>query len=255
MTEQERHKERIKFFGTHIDPLTMKETLQRITEIIDKRETTQHVVINVAKLVMLQDNRELRDVINSCSLINADGAGIVWGARFLGHSIPERVAGIDLMQELVDLAAQKGYRVYFLGAMKDVVKQAIEAFAVRQSFLQVAGYHDGYFSKEEESEIVEQIKNSNADILFVGIPSPKKELFLNKYLKEMNVPFVMGVGGSFDVVAGRMRRAPLWMQKSGLEWFYRFLQEPARMWKRYLVTNLRYLGMLIKTKVGLCCNK
>jgi len=241
-------KQRIKFFGALIDPLTMDETLARITEVIEKREITQHVVINVAKLVYMQKNEELKSAVNSCGLINVDGAGILWGARFLGMDIPERVAGVDLMYNLVSLSAQKGYKVYFFGATSDVMKSMIKKYNDELPNLQIAGFRDGYFREDEEQVIAEGIRASNADILFVGMPSPKKEIFLNMHLDKMNVPFVMGVGGSFDIMAGKTRRAPHWMREKGLEWFYRLIQEPRRMFKRYLVTNAVYSGMLLKEK-------
>ena len=239
-------KNRINFFGAQIDPLTMLETLDSIEKIIDLRQPTQHVVVNVAKLVMMQKDTELQDIVNSCGLINADGQGIVWGAKLLGIGIPERVAGIDLFQNIVRMASERNYKLYFLGAKEEVVTKVVDLFESKYPRLQVAGFRNGYFNEKEEKEIVEDIHRSKADVLFVAMGSPNKEIFLNKYINDMAVPFVMGVGGSFDVVAGKTKRAPLWMQKIGLEWFYRFLCEPQRMWKRYLVSNTLFLGMVFK---------
>lgn len=239
-------KKRIKFFGVYIDMLTMDETLARAEEIIARREYTQHVVINVAKLVAVQKDENLRNIVNLCGIISADGQGIVWGARLLGYKIPERVAGIDLMTNLIDRATEKDYKVYFLGATQDVIEKVITSILSKHPHIKIAGYRNGYFSEDEERPVVEAISKSAADILFVGMTSPKKEVFLNKYLKELEVPFTMGVGGSFDVMAGAIKRAPLWMQKAGLEWFCRFLKEPKRMWKRYLVTNSIFFWMLLK---------
>ena len=243
---------RIKFFGADVDAITMQETLERVDAIIKARCSTQHVVVNVAKLVMMQTDETLRDIVNSCGLINADGQGIVWGARLLGLNIPERVAGIDLMNNLVERAAQRGYRVYLLGAEKAIVSKVVAIWQGKYPALQIAGYRDGYFSASDEASLVSQIRETKADILFVAMGSPKKEIFLNKYVNELAVPFVMGVGGSFDVVAGKTQRAPVWMQKAGLEWFYRFLCEPRRMWKRYFTTNFIFLGMIVK---ALLCGK
>jgi N-acetylglucosaminyldiphosphoundecaprenol N-acetyl-beta-D-mannosaminyltransferase len=240
------HNNRIQFFGATIDRLTMEETLHRVDEIIVSRRITQHVVVNVAKIVLTQEDPKLMDIVNSCGLINADGQGIVWGANLLGCKIPERVAGIDLFINIVRMAAQKGYRLYFLGAKNEVVEKVVNIFKAQYPNLQVAGFRDGYFKANEESGVAAQIKASTSDVLFVAMSSPQKEIFLNKYLIDLNVPFVMGVGGSFDVVAGKTKRAPLWMQKAGLEWFYRFMCEPGRMWKRYFVTNSIYAWMLIK---------
>jgi N-acetylglucosaminyldiphosphoundecaprenol N-acetyl-beta-D-mannosaminyltransferase len=237
---------RVNFFGINLDLLTMEETLAQISEFIEKKQYVQHVVVNVAKLVYAQKDNQLKHIINSCGLINVDGAGIILGAKFLGINIEERVTGIDLMQRLTEYSANKGYKIYFLGAEEEIVSKVVETYKEKYPNLQIAGYRNGYFSQEEENSVVEDIKNSDADILFVAMGSPKKEIFLNKYQAQMNVPFVMGVGGSFDVVAGKVQRAPLWMQRLHSEWLFRLLQEPERMWKRYLYTNSKFLKMLVQ---------
>ena len=242
-------RQRVRFFNVEIDPLTVGETLHMVEDIIHSRCVTQHVVVNVAKLVMMQKDKKLCQIVNSCGLINADGWGVVWGANMLGNKIPERVAGIDLFLKLVELSAAKGYRPYFLGAKQEIVEKVVRHFESKYPNLEIAGYRNGYFGKEEEFKIAKDIGQSQADILFVAMSSPKKEIFLNQYSPLMGVPFVMGVGGSFDVVAGHVKRAPLWMQEKGLEWFYRLLSEPGRMWKRYLVTNTIFLGMILKALV------
>lgn len=237
---------RIKFFGVYLDIVTMEETLNQISKFIEQRQPVQHVVVNVAKLVYAQKDSELKEIINACPLINVDGAGVILGAKMLGVDITERVAGIDLMDKLIEYSAQKGYRPYFFGAKEDIVSKVVEIYKEKYPNLNIAGYRNGYYTEAEEAELVENIKNSHADILFVAMGSPKKEVFLSKYSKTMEVPFTMGVGGSFDVVAGKVKRAPVWMQKCHSEWLYRVIQEPKRMWKRYLVTNSIFLGMVIK---------
>ncbi|MBI5787876.1 MAG: WecB/TagA/CpsF family glycosyltransferase [Candidatus Schekmanbacteria bacterium] len=245
---------RINFLNAPIDALSMSETLKKIEEFVHSKRPHQHMAVNVAKIVNLHQDQALYDSVVQSDLINADGLPIVWAARFLGKVIPERVAGIDLMQELIKLSAEKGYRPYFLGAKEEVVKAVVEIAQKKYPALQVAGYTNGYcFQNGGERKIVENIKNSRADILFVALGSPQKEIFIKKYLQEMQVPFCMGVGGSFDVVAGVTKRAPRWMQKSGLEWFYRFIQEPRRMWKRYLVTNSLFIYYVLKEKIRLVC--
>lgn len=237
---------RINFFGVNLDIITMQETLERISKFIKNKEGVQHVVVNVAKLVYAQKDTQLREIINSCPLINVDGAGVILGAKFLGINIPERVAGIDLMEKLIEYSAQKGYRPYFFGASEEIVKSVVEIYKEKYPQLEIAGYRNGYYNEDEEADVVENVKNSKADILFVAMGSPKKEIFLSKYSKVMEVPFTMGVGGSFDVVAGKVQRAPEWMQKTHSEWIYRLIQEPKRMWKRYTVTNTIFLGMILK---------
>lgn len=237
---------RIDFFGVKLDIITMKETLEKISNFIENRKIVQHVVVNVAKLVYAQKDEQLREIINSCPLINVDGSGIILGAKWLGVNIPERVAGIDLMENLIEYSAQKGYKPYFFGAKEEIVSKVVEIYKEKYPQLEIAGYRNGYYNESDEAQIVQEIKNSRADILFVAMGSPKKEIFLSKYSKIMEVPFTMGVGGSFDVVAGKVNRAPLWMQNLHSEWLYRLIQEPRRMWKRYLVTNTIFLGMVLK---------
>jgi len=246
MKNGEKTENRIKFFGLNLDIITVEETLSRISQFIEAKQYVQHVVVNVAKLVYTQKDHELRDIINACPLVNVDGAGVILGARFLGVNIPERVAGIDLMDKLIESSAQKGYGVYFFGAKEEIVTRVIEIYKEKYPELNVAGYRNGYYTEQDEENIVQDIKNSKADILFVAMGSPKKEIFLSKYSEKMEVPFTMGVGGSFDVVAGKVKRAPMWMQRLDSEWVFRLVQEPKRMWKRYAVTNSVFALMLVK---------
>jgi len=231
-----------------VDALTMQETINLIDKAIIERKPIHHVVINAAKVVNAQKDSALKESIISCDIINADGQAIVWAARFLNRPLPERVAGIDLMENLVRLAAQKKYRIFFLGAKEEVVKEVVNVYSKMYNKEIIAGYRNGYFTKEEEQAVAGQIADSEANILFVAMSSPKKEIFLNTYKSLIQTPFIMGVGGSFDVVSGLVKRAPLWMQKSGMEWFYRVIQEPRRMWKRYLFGNSEFIYLVLKEK-------
>jgi N-acetylglucosaminyldiphosphoundecaprenol N-acetyl-beta-D-mannosaminyltransferase len=197
-------------------------------------------------MVEMRNDPQLRKIIASCDLINADGMPVVWASKLLGNPLPCRVAGVDLFQELVRLCAENGYRPFFFGAREWVVEKLVEEFKQRHPQLNVAGYRNGYYAEEEELDIAEMVRKSNADMLFVGFSSPKKEKFLNRWMPMMQVPFCMGVGGSFDIISGRTKRAPAWMQKSGLEWCYRIYQEPRRMWKRYAKTNPVFVWMVVK---------
>lgn len=239
---------RINILNTYIDALTMEETIEEIEDYIKEKRCVQHVVVNAGKINLIQEDKKLRDIINSCPLINADGQGVVWASKVLGQPLPERVTGIDLFQKLVEISAQKGYRVFFFGAKEDVVIKVINIYKEKYPTLKIAGYRNGYFKEEESLEIAEQIKDANADILFVAFTSPKKEYWISEYMDVMKVPFAMGVGGSFDVIAGKTKRAPKWMQKCGLEWFYRFLQEPRRMFKRYILGNARFVVLVVRSK-------
>jgi N-acetylglucosaminyldiphosphoundecaprenol N-acetyl-beta-D-mannosaminyltransferase len=239
---------RIELLGTPMDSATMVETVAFIADRIEKKKFLQHVVVNVAKLINMKKDAELAKSVTSCDLINIDGMGVVLGARFIGHDIPERVAGVDLFHNLLDMSAEKNYPVYFLGAEEEVVVKAAEKVKELHKGINVVGYHHGYFW-DDEAAVVEQIKASGARLLFVAITSPKKENFINKWQDQLGVDFVMGVGGTFDVVAGKVKRAPVWMQNYGLEWFYRTMQEPGRMWKRYAETNSKFAWLLVKEKL------
>ncbi|MDO9166248.1 MAG: WecB/TagA/CpsF family glycosyltransferase [Rhodoferax sp.] len=237
---------RIEMMGCQIDNLTMEETLQTVEGFIKSGQPHQHVVVNVDKLVKASRDPMLRSIINECALINVDGMPVVWASRLVGKRLKERVAGVDLFESLMRRSADKGWRVYLLGAREDVVAGVKTTYEKKYPGLVVAGYRNGYWKPEEEAGVVEQITAANADLLFVAISSPKKEQFLARYQAEMKIPFAMGVGGTFDVAVGKVKRAPVWMQNAGLEWFYRFLQEPRRMFKRYFVDDMAFFWLLLK---------
>jgi len=243
---------RIEFLGSPMDSLSMTDTVNIIENKVAQGEFFQHVVVNVAKLVHMQKDSVLAESVKACDMINIDGMGVVLGARLCGHNVPERVAGVDLFHNLLAMSAKRNFPVFLLGASEEVVSKTSETVSNLYSGLNIVGYHHGYFfgNKEgdDEEAVVNKIKASGAKLLFVAITSPKKETFINKWQDKLGVDFVMGVGGTFDVVAGKVKRAPLWMQKYGLEWLYRIIQEPGRMWKRYLVTNSTFLYLLIKEK-------
>jgi N-acetylglucosaminyldiphosphoundecaprenol N-acetyl-beta-D-mannosaminyltransferase len=241
---------RINLFGCPVDVATMQKTVDAIEHRIDAREFTQHVVVNVAKLVSMQDDAELAASVHECDIINIDGMGVVFGARFLGHDIPERVAGVDLFHELLGMASRRDFPVYFLGATREIVERTAQVCRSANPGLRIAGYHDGYFWADEE-KVVAEIRASGAKLLFVAISSPLKENFINRWKDALGVDFVMGVGGTFDVVAGKVARAPVWMQRIGFEWLYRLIQEPRRMWRRYLGSNLRFAVMLCEARLKL----
>ena len=240
---------RIEILGSQLNCLTMRETLVVIDKFIQKRIPTQHVVINASKINLMSKDEHLRKIINECPLINADGQSIVWAARFLGFSIPERVTGIDLFTALVKKAAIEGLRLYYFGSEEEIVQEVIRLHKKQYPDLIVAGFQNGYFKEEESEVIVQEIHKSRADILFVAFSSPKKEYWIQQYKEQLNVPFMMGVGGSFDIVAGKTKRAPNWMQKMGLEWLYRLVQEPKRMFSRYVIGNTEFIINVIKEKI------
>lgn len=237
---------RVDLFGVPIDALTMDETVSTIRAMVGHGRSVQHVCVNAAKLVEVERNPALADVIRGCDVVSADGTAVVWASRLLGKPLPERVAGIDLFERLVTIAAADGDAVYFLGARQAVVEEVVDVFTTRHPGLKVAGLHDGYWRADEEEALVDQIRAACPAYLFLAIPSPRKELWLNKHRDRLAVPFIMGVGGSFDVVSGNVGRAPRPVQRAGMEWAWRLGQEPRRLWRRYLYGNAAFLRMTVR---------
>ncbi len=232
--------------GCAVDNLDMEETLGVVEGFIRSGRPHQHVVINVDKIVKASRDPALRQIINDCDLINADGMPVVWASRLLGKPLKERVTGVDLFEALMARAAEKGWRVFLLGAREEVVSGVAHLYPARYPGLTVAGYRNGFWKPEDEDQVVAEIAATRPDILFVAISSPKKEAFLARYQAAMKVPFAMGVGGTFDVAVGLVKRAPVWMQKAGLEWFYRFLQEPRRMFRRYFIDDMAFVALFAR---------
>jgi N-acetylglucosaminyldiphosphoundecaprenol N-acetyl-beta-D-mannosaminyltransferase len=240
----------VSLFGLKIDQLTMDETVDRIDQLIASGGIHQHVAINVSKVVQAEHDPSLRAVIETCDVINADGQPIIWAARLLGVPLRERVTGIDLMTRLIERAAERGHRLYLLGARREVVEAVAERIEREHPTAVVAGWRDGYWQADEESSVVASIAEARPDILFVAISSPTKEQFLARWKATIGAPFVMGVGGSFDVYSGVISRAPNWMRRVGLEWLYRVYQEPRRMWRRYLGDAPQFAWLLLRARLG-----
>lgn len=229
-------------FGLSIAAVTMDEVVPMVDHAIAARRPFQIGVVNAAKVVNMQRDPRLRADVLASDIVLADGMSLVWASRLLGRPLPERVAGIDLMFRLLEQAAVKGHRVFCLGATEDVLNRAIAEFRRRYPGLIIAGSQHGYFSSDIEREVAHAIAASRADIVFIAMTSPRKEKFLARWSRSLNVPVWHGVGGSFDVAAGHVRRAPILWQRLGLEWLYRVKQEPRRLWKRYLVTNTLFIA-------------
>lgn len=237
---------RTKFLNYNIDNLTLNETLDRVIELINNGRTNQHVVLNAAKIALMDSDKELAKVVNSCDLINADGISIIYASRFTANKIKQRVTGIDLMLRLLEVAQEKSYKIYLLGAKQDILENLVNNIKQKYRKIEIVGYRNGYFKDKEEDKIINDINKSKCHILFVGISTPKKEFFLYRHREDLKVPFCMGVGGSFDVIAGEKRRAPEWIQKIGFEWLYRFFQEPRRLWKRYSILNIKFMFIVLR---------
>jgi N-acetylglucosaminyldiphosphoundecaprenol N-acetyl-beta-D-mannosaminyltransferase len=237
---------RVDFMGCSVDPVDMEAALTRVESAISSRRFCRHADVNAAKVVEVQRDEEMRAAINSAELVVADGQSVVWASRLLGRRLPARVAGIDLMNRTIDLAEQRGYSIYVLGARQAILDRAIGRLRVAHPALRIAGYRNGYCDESEDAAVAQAIRDARPDVLFVAISSPRKEYFLGRHGRGLGVPFVMGVGGSIDVVAGLTRRAPAWVQRLGLEWAFRLVQEPRRLFRRYLVTNARFLALVLR---------
>ena len=240
---------RASFLGCPIDILTMDETVELARGAMRNRERLQHVALNVAKFVNMRFDPVLAADVASSDVVSIDGMGIVWGARMLGLPAKTRVTGVDLLNELLAACEREGLKPYFLGATPAVLQHAAQRVRERHPLLVFAGLSDGYFTREQEEDVVRDIRSSGADCLFIGMPTPRKERFLAAHRDDLRVPFIMGVGGSIDILSGITRRAPLRLQQLGLEWLYRIYQEPGRMWWRYAKTNTLFAGILLQAMI------
>jgi N-acetylglucosaminyldiphosphoundecaprenol N-acetyl-beta-D-mannosaminyltransferase len=238
--------ERIRVAGCPVDRLSLSEAEAEICRRIESRLPTHVVFVNAAKVVNYRRDRRLSHAVDRADLLLADGVPVVWASCILGRPLPGRVNGTDLMERMIQVAAERGYRAFFLGAQREVLDMAIERLKIRHPNLLVAGSRDGYFRPEQEHALMEEIVASRAQLVFVAMSSPRKEVWADENLRCLGPVVCQGVGGSIDVVAGVTRRAPVWMQRCGLEWFFRLLQEPRRMWRRYFETNSTFLWMVFR---------
>jgi len=236
-------------FGVPIHALTLEEVVDVAERAIERRERLLLGVVNAAKLVNMARDETLRRAVLAADLIAADGMSVVWASRLLGRRLPERVAGIDLMHALLERGSVRKYRAYFVGATDEVLQATLDHVRREHPGVIIAGARNGYFTRDEEAGIVADIHGAAADVLFAAMSSPKKEVFLAQWSKQLSVPVCHGVGGAFDVIAGKVKRAPDRWQRWGMEWLYRVIQEPRRMWRRYLVTNALFFGMVVRERI------
>ena len=231
--------------GCDIDRLTLAGSVERCARAIESGGYLHQVSINAAKVVAVRRDRVLRGVLARAGLVSADGVSILLAARLLGSPLPERVTGIDLMQRLVALAEERGHGVYLLGARPEALAAAIGTLRDRHPRLVIAGHRDGYFGAADEGRVTAAIRSSDAELLFVAMGSPRTEHWLGAHGPELGVSVAMGVGGSFDVLAGRAGRAPATVQRLGLEWLYRLVQEPRRLARRNLM-SVTFVALLVR---------
>ncbi len=219
---------RLTLLEVPVDPVTMTDTLARIEAFIASRQPHHIFTADASGIMRAQDDPELLDIVQQADLVTPDGAGVLVATQLRGARLPERVSGCDLVERISALAAQKGYRLYLLGASEAVVQAAAGVLAARYPGLTIAGTHHGFFTPEQEPTIVRDIATARPDVLFVALGIPKQEQFIRRHFAELRTPVMIGVGGSFDVISGTLNRAPRWMQRAGLEWLFRLAQQPSR---------------------------
>ena len=239
---------RVRILNTIIDVLTYKETIDLVEKYVITNTPLHLMGVNADKINEVNENEMMKKIVNSCGIVNADGASVVLASKYLKQNLPERIAGIDLMQDLVKLSEEKHYSIYLLGAKQEVVEKTMRVLKEKHPKLIVKGIHNGYFKEDQYQQISDQLKKLKPDFVFVGITSPMKEYLIEFLQNDGNNCVFMGVGGSFDVISGNIRRAPGWIQKMNLEWLFRVIQEPKRLFKRYFIGNWKFIKAVIKEK-------
>ena len=230
--------------------VTLEETVDWARDWIQSGRRGYVCTVNVAILMMMRADPNLQRFVDGASLVVADGQPLVWASHFQSDTLPERVTGVDLVDQLCALAAKEGFGVYFLGARREVIDTAVSRLKVRHPGLVVSGIADGYFDSEEAPERARAVHESGAKLLLVGMGVPRQEEFIESQWDELGISLAIPVGGSFEVIAGTARRAPVFLQRVGMEWAFRLAQEPRRLWKRYLVTNTQFVFHLLRSATG-----
>ncbi|MFY9556530.1 MAG: WecB/TagA/CpsF family glycosyltransferase [Blastocatellia bacterium] len=247
---QAKHFARYFILGIPVANLNEDEALALIDNFISEGGPHYAAVVNASKIVIAQRDQNLKRGLIEADFVTADGMSVVWASRLLGRPLKQRVTGIDLFERLVEQAARRGLSVYFLGARDEAVRGTVERLTARHPGLRLAGYRNGYFAAAESGEVARAIKQSGADFLFVAMGSPAQEDWINSNISLTGTRFALGVGGSFDHISGLAVRAPVWMQRAGLEWLFRLIREPRRLWKRYLVGNAVFIWLVARQLVS-----
>ena len=219
--------ERVEILGVNVDSVTMAQAVERVEQLIAAKKNSIVATANAEMLLRATNDDELKNILNAAELIVPD-AGTVWAARHLGYEMPERVAGFDLVQELMKIAPSKGYKFFLFGSAPTIADKAKLKAQELYPNIKIVGTRNGYFTAADEAEIIAQIKNSKPDILLAALGVPKQEKWLAAHKDELKVPVSIGVGGTFDVMAGVVKRAPKWMQRAKLEWLFRAMLQPSR---------------------------
>lgn len=233
--------------GVRVDRLDMETTLSRVREWV--RGDQPHIVVtaDASAVVIAQSDEEFRRIVNEADLVTPDGAGLLLGSKMLGTPLGSRVSGVDIAREVCRMSGEEGFSVFFFGAAPGVAEEAAENLRRDYPGLTIAGTRNGFFTHEDVPGIVEQIRESGAKALLVAMGIPKQEKWIREHLHELGVSVAIGVGGSLDVFSGRVRRAPVWMQRHGLEWAYRLAQNPRKISK--VATLPRFVMMVMRERM------
>lgn len=231
----------VNLLNVSITPVSMSEAMDKVEAFIASRKPHMIVTSDTSIIVRAQDDPEFFNIVNEADMVTADGIGVVLSARLLNLPIFERVSGVDMVEGMCRLSSEKGYRIFFLGAAPGIAEEAARQLGERYPGLVIAGTHHGYFKDDEEEQVVEAICQSEADMLFVAFGIPRQEKFIRRYMDRMQVPVCIGVGGSLDVYAGTVKRAPAWLQRMGLEWLYRTALQPKRIGRLTYIPRLLIL--------------
>jgi N-acetylglucosaminyldiphosphoundecaprenol N-acetyl-beta-D-mannosaminyltransferase len=243
-------RQRITLFGCPLDVVDFEETAAWCMATVQgNAPPCQLMTINAQSLLLVVDDPTVSDAVRQAAMVVGDGVSIALATRVLGLPWKGRVTGVDLTQRILTDGMRIGLKVFYLGATADIVSRLVRLTAERYTGVQVVGWQDGYYDRANDGPLIERIRASGAQVLFVGMPTPYKEIWLHKNLERLGVRLAIGVGGTFDVMTGQVRRAPVWMQRSGLEWLWRMILEPRKMWKRNVVYNSRFLYLLLREKL------
>ncbi|MBK1813886.1 WecB/TagA/CpsF family glycosyltransferase [Clostridium sp. YIM B02505] len=241
---------RISLLNTVVDNLDLNEALDEIVKLVNNKRYNYVVTPNVDHIIQLERDKEFREVYDNADLILTDGMPLIWISKLKKTPIKEKVSGSDLFPEVCSLSAKKGYSIFLLGAAEGVAAKAASNLMEKYEGLNICGTYSPCYGFEKDDEeikkIIAMINEKKPDILAVGLGAPKQEKFIYKYREQLKVPVSLAIGASIDFEAGNIKRAPKWMQKSGLEWFYRLMKEPKRMFKRYIIDDLKILGLYFK---------
>ena len=240
----------VSLFGVRVHTVCMDEAVAHILRFVQEGTPRQVVTADSSMVVMAQQDAYLRDIINRADLVTPDSIGILWACRRQGITLPERVSGVDIVVRLAEISTQTGLRLYLLGAQPGVAEQAAQRLQHRYPGVQIVGTHHGYFSAEADAAVIQHIRKARPDVLCVALGIPKQEKWIDCHREALGVPVSIGVGGTLDVLSGRVRRAPLWMQRMGMEWLWRVGYNPRKMAKVMLLPRFAWMVLTNKQAIG-----